>query len=108
MKSLAQIPIDRGQMTFFSIILLVHIVFGSIAILAGVVALCLPKGQKMHRRTGFWFVVGMLAMGITGIALAIVRLNYFFLIVGIFAIYLTLTGWVVIKRRSNTVGCSTL
>ena len=40
----------------------VHIVGGSVAIVAGYVALFTGKGSTVHRRTGTWFVVAMIVI----------------------------------------------
>ncbi len=95
---------DGFGVSVFSAILTVHIVMGTLAIMAGVTALCLPKGQKLHRKIGSTFVLCMTAVGATGIALGLLRFSYFNIIIGIFTIYLTLTGWHAIKKIDARIG----
>jgi hypothetical protein len=51
----------------------VHIAAGTVALLAGYVALFARKGDTLHRRSGLAFVVTMLTMCAAGATLAIVR-----------------------------------
>jgi len=48
----------------------VHILAGGLAIFLGGVALAVPKGGTLHRRSGLLFVYAMLTMGISGSILA--------------------------------------
>lgn len=45
--------------------LVLHIIAGTIAILAGFVALYAAKGARLHRRSGMLFVLAMLLLGLT-------------------------------------------
>jgi uncharacterized membrane protein len=54
-------------------ILALHIFAGSVAILAGYVAIAAAKGADTHRRSGMWFVAAMVVMGMSGFVVAIVR-----------------------------------
>ncbi len=54
-------------------VLVVHIVTGALGILSGFVALYASKGAPLHRRAGMVFVVVMLVMASTGMAVAIAR-----------------------------------
>jgi hypothetical protein len=53
--------------------LIVHIAAGSLAILAGYVAIFAVKGADVHRRSGTMFVYAMVVMGMTGLAVAVIR-----------------------------------
>jgi uncharacterized membrane protein len=50
--------------------LLVHIVGGSLGLVAGAVALFAAKGAKLHRRSGMVFVYAMLTLSLTGAGIA--------------------------------------
>lgn len=52
---------------------LTHILAGSLALIAGYVALYSSKGARMHRRAGMVFVVAMLTMALAGVQIAAVR-----------------------------------
>src|SRR5215471_8291107 len=51
----------------------IHILSGSLGVVAGYVALYSTKGAPLHRRAGMAFVYGMLTMCATGILMALVR-----------------------------------
>ena len=53
--------------------LLVHILAGSLALVAGFTALYAAKGARLHRKAGIVFVYAMLTMGLAGGAIAAVR-----------------------------------
>src|SRR3712207_2606093 len=53
--------------------LVVHIAAGTLAILAGYVAIFAAKGSRLHRRSGMLFVHAMIVMGMTATVVAIFR-----------------------------------
>ena len=76
----------------FQIILIIHIVSGSLGLLTGTINILQKKGGKRHRQIGRLFIFFMITTGISSILLAILNPNNFLLIVGIFTIYLVGTG----------------
>jgi len=52
---------------------LVHIVAGTLGLLAGYVALYAAKGGRLHRKSGMLFVWTMLTMALFGMTIAVVR-----------------------------------
>src|SRR5215208_1956680 len=59
---------DAGIMT-----LVVHVVAGTLALLAGYVALYSAKGARVHRKAGLVFVYAMVVMALVGALIAITR-----------------------------------
>ena len=53
--------------------LFVHILAGSLGLLAGYVALFAAKGSQLHRKGGMVFVYAMLVMCVGGLLIAVVR-----------------------------------
>ena len=53
--------------------LAIHIAAGSLAVLAGYVAIFAAKGARLHRRSGMVFVYAMVVMGMFATAVAIFR-----------------------------------
>jgi hypothetical protein len=51
----------------------VHIAAGTLAILAGYIAIFAAKGAVLHRRSGMVFVYAMIVMGMTATVVAIIR-----------------------------------
>jgi uncharacterized membrane protein len=82
-----------------------HILSGAIALLFGVLALCVRKGGRVHRASGDVFVVSMLVMAISAGVLGAVRpgqtINIF--IAG-FTLYLVATSWLTAKRKEKVAG----
>ena len=76
----------------FQIILIIHIISGSLGLLTGTINILQKKGGKRHRQIGRLYVFFMVTAGISSIILAILHPNNFLLIVGIFTIYLVGTG----------------
>jgi uncharacterized membrane protein len=50
-----------------------HIAGGSVAIIAGYIALLGGKGTSLHRKTGLWFVAAMVLLGATASVISAVR-----------------------------------
>jgi uncharacterized membrane protein len=83
----------------------VHIITGIIALLSGILALSFKKGSKKHKMSGKVFVISMLLVSLSSISLSVLRpsISYFFLTIGWFSLYFTLTGVRALKihKRDN-------
>jgi uncharacterized membrane protein len=79
-------------MELYTIFLILHIVGGTIGLLSGTINIIRRKGDKYHRLAGKFFFYGMLTAGVFSFALSILHPNYFLFIVGVFTIYMVLTG----------------
>lgn len=78
--------------TTFTILLLIHIVSGSIGLITGTINLIRKKGDKPHKKFGVFFLSGMLINGVSGLLMSLIHFNFFLLIVGVFSIYMVSTG----------------
>ena len=82
-----------------------HIVGGTVALLAGMVAVLTAKGERLHRLAGTAFVVSMLVMASFAVYLAVALpdqlANVF---IGTLAIYLVTTAWLTVRRNEHTIG----
>ena len=76
----------------FKIILTLHIIGGSFGLIAGTINLIRQKGNNNHKIVGQVFTYSMLTAGISSLALAALHPNYFLFIVGVFTVYLVVTG----------------
>lgn len=83
----------------FKILLVMHIIGGSIGLIAGTVSIIRKKGDDPHKLIGKLFFSGMLTAGFSSLALSMIHPNYFLLIVGIFTIYMTTTGQRYLKLK---------
>lgn len=82
-----------------------HVGAGTVALLAGVVALSAAKGGTLHRRAGTIFVIAMLTMAVFADYLAVVRPDQLpNLIIGTFTFYLIATAWLTVSRPEGRNG----
>jgi uncharacterized membrane protein YfcA len=85
---------------FFKVILIIHILFGSVALFVAPAAMLTRKGGLWHRRWGkifFWAITGV---AVTAVGLSLIRSGLFFLLVALFSFYLALTGYRVLYRKT--------
>ncbi|WP_105169074.1 hypothetical protein [Pseudoalteromonas sp. T1lg23B] len=80
-----------------SMMLVGHIVAGTIAIFAGYIALFSQKGGKRHIKAGHWFVATMVLMTISGVVVAYIKPMTISVIAGVFTLYLVLTALAVFR-----------
>ncbi|MCF2908083.1 hypothetical protein L1285_07070 [Pseudoalteromonas sp. DL2-H2.2] len=84
--------------------MLAHIITGTLAIVAGVIALTVAKGKSLHASAGSWFVYTMLIMAFSGTLIALFQPMIITAIAGIFTTYLVLSAWLAVKAAPNTRG----
>jgi len=82
----------------------IHIAGGTIALIAGAVALASPKGSRLHARTGTWFFGAMLTMAGTGAVIAAMKPERISAVVGVMTCYLVATSWRTARRRDGKAG----
>lgn len=75
-----------------STLLVLHIAGGSIGLVSGTINLIRKKGDKLHKMIGTIFYYGMLITGTTSLLLAAIHPNHFLFIIGVFTLYLVVTG----------------
>lgn len=83
-------------------LLLVHIVGGSLAMLAGVAAIAAPKGGPLHARAGAGFSAAMLMLGATATALDVLQGKPG--LGGVFACYFVATSWATARNHDGASG----
>ncbi|MGB0133017.1 hypothetical protein [Dokdonella sp.] len=91
--------------TFVSLLLVLHIGAGFIALGAGLVAAgnkIFNRAHRWHVRSGRVFFVAMCMVFITALPLSILRNNVFLLLIAIFSFYLALSGWCHARNREGT------
>lgn len=76
----------------FKVLLVIHIIGGSIGLITGTINLVRKKGDKLHKNAGLFFLYGMLINGFAGILMTLIHSNLFLFIIGIFSIYMAATG----------------
>ena len=74
-------------------LLFIHILAGSIALLAAVVPVVTKKGGTNHVRAGRIYALAMTVVFVTALPLAVLGADTFLLIIAIFSFYLVFAGW---------------
>jgi uncharacterized membrane protein len=83
------------------ILLPIHIIAGSIAIIAGFISVFAVKGLKLHRKSGMIFVYSMVVLGLTGAVIATVRHQPPNIIGGSLAFYMVITALLTVRPRDE-------
>jgi len=87
-----------------------HILLGTVGLLAGAAALFSAKGAKLHRKAGNVFFVSMLVVSAIGSYIAYIKNDIpfstalFTCLLGVFTFYLVATSWITVKRRAGERG----
>ena len=85
--------------------IIVHVIAGTIALFAGIVAVSSRKGARAHLVAGMVFCVSMLVMAVFADYLAVVIPEQIpNLFIGTFTIYLVATAWMTVRRKQRFVG----
>ena len=79
----------------------VHIIAGSIAIIAGFISVFALKGAKLHRKSGMIFVYSMLVLSITGAVIATLKHQPANIIGGSLAFYMVTTALLTVRPRDR-------
>ncbi len=91
-------------------ILYVHIAGGTVALVAGPIALGLRKGSRLHALAGTIFVASMLVMASIGALVAPFLVTargepkLFDSLGALFTCYLVATSWMTVRRKAGTIG----
>jgi uncharacterized membrane protein len=81
------------------IALITHIASGSVSLLAGLIAILSPKGNKIHRTAGKIFFYSMLLVSASAITISLLKGGSFLLMIGIFAFFLNYSGYRSVKNK---------
>ena len=84
----------------FSVILLIHIIFGGIALFVAPCAMLTRKGGLWHRRWGKTYFWSMAVVALTAVLMSMMRSGLFFLLVALFSFYLALSGYRVLHHKT--------
>lgn len=76
----------------FKILLVIHIISGTIGLITGTLNIARKKGDSLHKNAGKFFLYGMLINGFAGLFMSLLHNNIFLFIVAVFSIYMASTG----------------
>ena len=85
--------------TLFHLLLILHIVAGTIALVVAPGAMVTVKGGLWHRRWGKMFVAAMAFVAATGAVMSVLRPSVFLFMVAVFSFYLVFSGYRVLHRK---------
>ena len=91
-------------MAIDTILLLIHIAFGSVALLTAALAFLTEKGPKFHAKIGRIYALAMIGVGLTAVALWLLGSTDFLLFIAFFSTYMVLVGWRLGQNRKGSVG----
>ena len=82
-----------------SVLVVIHVSFGALALLSGLVAMLSGKGNARHRLAGQIYVASMAGVFVTASIVASIRFNPFLLLVGVFSFSATVSGYRVVFHK---------
>lgn len=84
-----------------SLLTVLHIAAGGIALCAGSISLASKKGHQWHRQGGKVFVLSMLLMSASSVYLALMKHELDNILVGSLTFYLVFTAWSAVDRKEH-------
>ena len=81
-----------------TIILVLHVATGFVALTVGLIPFLVKKGGRLHNSAGKIFYYAMIFVASSAFALAMYRFNPFLLMVGLLTLYSTITGYRGLQR----------
>src|SRR5580692_832457 len=87
----------RGSMR--PLLLILHILAGTIGLLSGTFAIVVRKGSRLHRASGNIFTVAMITLASSALCLAIMKSQHGNIIGSIITFYMITTAWLAGRRR---------
>ena len=90
--------------TAIRIAIYIHAFFGGIGLISGTLSLVTKKGSEIHKKSGKWFVIGMLVSSGLSLPIASMPGHYspFLFLIGLFTIYMVLVGKRVLRFKRKT------
>lgn len=88
------------------ILLTIHILAGTIALLCAALAISLEKGKRLHVLLGRAYFWSMAAIFLTAIPMSIIRSNIFLFLIAIFSFYLAFAGMRFARNRKGIAATS--
>ena len=87
-----------------SMMLVLHVGFGSIALLTSALAFLTEKGPRFHAKVGRVYAMAMVGVGSTAAVLWALGSSSFLLFIAFFSTYLVLVGWRLGHNRRGVIG----
>lgn len=84
---------------YLNYFILIHVIFGAISLVFGLMALLAQKGGKAHRISGKIYVVAMTGVFITGTLVAGIKFNRFLFLIAFLSYYSVFSGVRILKLK---------
>lgn len=81
------------------VLLILHILAGTVGLLSGTFAIAVRKGSRLHRASGNIFTVAMITLASSALCLAIMKSQHGNIIGSIITFYMISTAWLAGRRR---------
>ena len=94
--------------TVFNIFLFIHIVSGVLSLTTGSINFVRRKEDLKHKRVGRVFFYSMFTAGFSSFILSIIHPNYFLFTVGVFSVYLVITGLRYLRFKNPDLSAETV
>lgn len=85
----------------FHTFLYLHIISGFLALITGAIALIARKGRRIHVISGKSYSLLMLVVAVSALVLSLLKPNTYLLLIALFAIYQTITGYRAVTNKSQ-------
>ena len=85
---------------FYTIALIIHIVFGSLALTTGFLAIVFKKGLGRHKTAGKIYYYSMILVCVSAISVSLLKEQSFLLHIGIFSGYMVYSGYRAIQEKT--------
>lgn len=95
------IPTIENMNVVFKVFLFLHILGGTVGLLSGLINILRTKGDKKHQSIGRVFFMSMLTTGVTSLVLAFLHSNHFLMMVGVFTLYMVISGQRYLKLKQS-------
>ena len=83
----------------FNLMLAVHVAGGTLALLAGPVAMAARKGRALHRMSGRAYAIAMAGTAASALVLAVATRDLLLLVIAVFSFFLVFNGWRALSQR---------
>lgn len=87
--------------TCIQILLIIHIISGSMALVSGTLAIISKKGKPFHVLNGRIYFIAMLIVCLTALTLSLISHNPFLGMTAVFSLYQTVEGYKVLKNNKH-------